>query len=60
MTHNFDLRLEDIFECQHKPETPIVDDAGGEILYWVCRCGRRWKPPLITTQSTEAEPCPKA
>lgn len=58
MTRNSDLRLEDIFECQHTPETPIVDDCG-EILYWVCRCGHRWNPPA-NTHSEEAEPCPKA
>jgi hypothetical protein len=60
MTRNSDLRLEDILGCQHTPETPIVDDCAGEILYWVCRCGRRCVTPVVITQSEEAEPCPKA
>jgi hypothetical protein len=28
---------EDLFGCDHTPETPISD--GGEIVSWVCRCG---------------------
>ncbi len=59
MTRNSDLRLEDIFGCKHTPETPIVDDDGSQILYWVCRCGRRCIPQA-DTQSKEAERCPKA
>lgn len=59
MTRNSDLRLDDLFNCNHVPETPIVDECTGEILWWVCRCGRRWDPSN-NTQSTEAEPCPKA
>lgn len=39
MTRRRDLICEDIFGCTHEPETPVSD--GGEILYWMCRCGRR-------------------
>jgi hypothetical protein len=59
MTRNSDLRLEDIAGCQHTPEIPIVDDCAGEILYWVCRCGRRCVTPIVSTQSKEPDPCPK-
>lgn len=51
MTRRRDLMLEDLRECDHAPETPIVDDAG-TILYWVCRCGLRKHPP----RKTEDEP----
>lgn len=44
MTRRSDMMLEDIFGCDHTPETPITDD-GGEILYWVCRCGRMHPVP---------------
>ena len=60
MTRNSEVRLEDITGCQHTPEIPIVDDCAGEILYWVCRCGRRCVTPVVITQSEEAESCPKA
>jgi hypothetical protein len=59
MTRNSDLRLDDLFGCDHTPETPIVDESIGEILWWVCRCGRH-HPTVKNTQSTEAEACPKA
>lgn len=39
MTKNREIRLEDITHCDHSPELPISED--GEILYWICRCGRR-------------------
>lgn len=42
MTRNRELRCEDIFGCDHTPETPIVEE--GEIVYWMCRCGRRHYP----------------
>lgn len=58
MTRNSDLRLEDLFGCNHTRETPIVDECTGEILWWVCRCGRR-HPTVKNTQSTEADPCSK-
>ena len=41
MTRRSDLILEDLTGCTHEPETPVCDDAGTEILYWLCRCGRR-------------------
>jgi hypothetical protein len=41
MTRNSDLYCRDIFECTHQPETPIIDEVTLEILYWVCRCGKR-------------------
>jgi len=45
MTRNCDVwDLEDLMGCQHEPETPIVEEDGTEILYWLCRCGRRVKP----------------
>lgn len=55
MTRNSELRLEDITGCLHVPETPIVDDAG-QILWWVCRCGRQHrlpKPEQAPTEPTE-------
>ena len=45
MTRNRELDCKDLFECDHQPETPI--SRKGEILYWVCRCGRRFKPPEV-------------
>lgn len=40
MTKNRELDLQDLTECDHKPEIPICDEDGMEILYWVCRCGK--------------------
>jgi hypothetical protein len=37
MTRRRDLMCEDLFGCDHTPETPIVDE--GVIVSWVCRCG---------------------
>jgi len=44
VTRRSDLMLEDIDGCDHTPETPISED--GEVLYWVCRCGKHqhWPP----------------
>lgn len=53
MTRRSDMMLEDIYGCQHTPETPIVDDSG-EILYWLCRCGRKQQVPK------KEEPTPRA
>lgn len=47
MTRRSDLMCEDIFGCTHEPETPVIEDDGNEILYWVCRCGRRCAPPPV-------------
>lgn len=44
MTRRRDLMCEDIFGCDHKPETPITD-SDGDILYWQRRCGERHKVP---------------
>lgn len=52
MTRRSDLMLEDLTGCDHRPETPIVDAINGEIVYWLCRCGRRHRV-------TEPDPPPK-
>ena len=39
MTRYSDLMCRDLFGCTHEPETPVVE--GGEILHWLCRCGKR-------------------
>lgn len=39
MTRRRDLMCEDIFGCDHTPETPVTEE--GEIVYWLCRCGRK-------------------
>lgn len=44
MTRNREIRCEDLFGCDHKAETPVAED--GEILYWLCRCGRRVMPDV--------------
>lgn len=41
MTKRSDMMLENIFGCKHEPETPI--SQYGEIIYWLCRCGRKVK-----------------
>jgi len=38
MTRRSDMMCEDLFGCTHEPETPVVQD--GEIVMWLCRCGR--------------------
>lgn len=42
------MMCEDIFGCDHRSETPIVDHLG-EIVHWRCRCGR-------ITPAKKAEP----
>ncbi len=44
MTRNADLDCEDLFNCTHEPETPILG-ADGEISHWVCRCGQKVETP---------------
>jgi len=39
MTRNREVRCEDLFDCDHEPETPVTDEDG-EIIQWVCRCGK--------------------
>lgn len=39
MTRRSDLMCEDLFECDHAPETAVVDD--GQIVAWICRCGSK-------------------
>jgi len=46
MTRRRDLMCEDLFGCDHTPETPIVED--GAVLYWVCRCGRKHPAPVTS------------
>lgn len=48
MTRRSDMMLEDIFGCDHKPETPISED--GQVIGWLCRCGRR-----LTAKAPEPE-----
>lgn len=43
MTRRRDMMCEDLFGCEHEPETPILD-ANGNIDHWRCRCGRRALP----------------
>jgi hypothetical protein len=47
--------LEDLFGCDHTPEMPIVEEYTGEILYWICRCGRMHPVP-DKHASTEEKP----
>ena len=39
MTRNSELNCEDLFGCDHSPETPI-SGHDGTIEGWLCRCGR--------------------
>lgn len=43
MTRRSDLMCEDLFGCDHTPETPVTQD--GEIVMWLCRCGREHMVP---------------
>lgn len=52
MTRRRDLMLEDLTGCTHQPETPVCDDAGTEILYWLCRCGKRHESGKTITLNT--------
>ena len=45
MTRNRELDLEDLRDCEHAPEFPIVDDDN-IIVAWCCACGRRTVGPL--------------
>lgn len=57
MTRNRELDCEDLFGCSHEPETPVMGD-GGEIEYWVCRCGRRCKTEDVVEKPTEPQKPP--
>jgi len=46
MTRNRELDLADIFDCNHEPEIPVVEK--GEIIFWLCRCGRRHNPKQVS------------
>lgn len=35
-----DLMTRDLFGCDHEPIIPVVDDSG-QVLYWLCQCGRK-------------------
>jgi hypothetical protein len=54
--------LEDITGCTHAPETPVCDDYGTEILYWLCRCGQRIEPKRAEVaadkEKDDGEPLP--
>lgn len=43
MTRNSELNCEDLFGCDHRPETPISDN--GQVTGWLCRCGREVNAP---------------
>lgn len=53
MTRRRDLMCEDLFGCDHEPETPIVEN--GEIVHWVCRCGEKKTPPLEKQADAQEE-----
>lgn len=48
MTRNREIDCLDLFECDHSPETPISDE--GEIVGWLCRCGKRVEPKPVSTE----------
>jgi hypothetical protein len=53
VTKNYELDLRDLIDCQHRPETPITDGAG-QIVYWLCRCGRQHPiPPSFPPKQEE-------
>ena len=52
-----EMMLEDLVGCMHEPETPVCDDDGTEILYWICRCGQRCPE---TKSTSEMKPPPTA
>lgn len=52
MTRNSEIDCEDLFGCTHEPETPICDEDGTAILYWICRCGQR----CPETKTSEEKP----
>ncbi len=55
MTRRRDLMCEDIFGCDHKAETPIVEN--GAIVYWTCRCGeKRIQPEKQSDEAKEGKP----
>lgn len=51
MTRNREIDLLDLIECDHKPEVPVSED--GEILYWLCRCGRQVKAKIHAPRGGE-------
>jgi hypothetical protein len=55
VTRNSEIDCEDLFGCDHEPETPIADDSGA-IVSWRCRCGRHVAAPTppVTDLSGEA------
>ena len=56
VTRRRDIMCEDIFECDHSPETPVVDSVYGDVAEWRCRCGRVAKMP--TEMSAEPAQSP--
>lgn len=53
MTRRRDLMLEDLRDCDHSAEIPVAE--GGEILYWLCRCGQKKHYP--PDKKNECEVC---
>jgi hypothetical protein len=47
------MMLEDIFGCDHTPILPVSEQ--GEILYWLCACGREHPIPE-PKQAQEKDP----
>ena len=56
MTRYRDLMCEDIFGCNHEPETPVIDNDNN-IVEWICRCGDRRHPvkKVIVSPPSESE-----
>ena len=53
MTRNSEIRLEDIYGCDHTPELPVVYE--GEIIYWLCRCGKKHEPKNLKESSSDEQ-----
>lgn len=47
MTRRSDLMCEDLFGCDHDPETPL-SNVDGEIYAWLCRCGSHQCPADVS------------
>ena len=54
MTRLRDLMCEDLFGCDHEPETPVSQD--GEIVYWLCRCGQKKTYPKAEPPKEDTKP----
>jgi len=52
VTRNYEIDLEDLQECEHAPEEPVVS-SDGVVTRWLCRCGQWVLPP--TKQNGELQ-----